>query len=59
MKISIPDNTECWIELADGSSISIDTISASSILRISTWTSAGDCLETLCFQRPLTEASYH
>lgn len=55
MKISIPDGTECWIELEDGSSVSIN---ADSVLRLSTWTPAGRCLETLCVQRPFAQARY-
>jgi hypothetical protein len=53
--IAIPDNAEAWIELEDGSSISINS---NTVLRISTWTPNGRCLETLCFRRPLAQARY-
>ena len=54
--IDLPDQEEHWIQLSDGSMISII---AEGHVRISTWAPDGNCVETLVFDRPFNAPHYH
>lgn len=53
--IDLPDREEHWIQLSDGSMISII---ADGHVRISTWAPDSYCVETLVFNRPFNAPRY-